>query len=180
MVAAPKRFFGIVLMLAVGFAMGEINSLGAQSWKGDRGSVQESSGLAYWVDPSTGLTWPAKDNGKAVTWHTAMKYCRNLRLGKYADWRQPTLDELASLVDKTPPDPERVGGTETLSINIGRHVKGNLSLTGDAWSSNRQIDRFGHPYGPGWFFDFVNSKSSYDLQLFRNTKYALCVRHAGN
>ncbi|HEX4005417.1 MAG TPA: DUF1566 domain-containing protein [Acidobacteriaceae bacterium] len=148
----------------------------AQSSTENRGRCQETQICGYWVDPSTGLMWPVKDNGKAVTWHTAMKYCRNLRLAGYSDWRQPTLDELATLVDKVSSTPERVGGAETM--DIGPHVKGNLSLTGDAWSANREINRFGKPYGPGWFFNFTTSKPSYDLQLFRNTKYALCVRRA--
>lgn len=33
----------------------------------------------YWVDPSTGLMWAAKDSGKDVSWKGAAKYCRNLR-----------------------------------------------------------------------------------------------------
>lgn len=130
----------------------------------------------YWVDPSTGLMWAAKDNGIAVTWHGARKYCRKLQLAGYSDWRLATLDELAGLVDKSAPNHERVGNFEFLIINAGRHVRGGLSLTGNPWSSNRPIDRFGHPYSDGWFFDFGTSKPSYDLQLFRNTKYALCVR----
>jgi hypothetical protein len=126
--------------------------------------------------------WAAKDNGKDVNWHEATEYCRNLRLAGYSDWSLATLEELASLVDKGDLAPERVGSTEVIQINlggVGRHVRGNLLLTGDPWSSNREINRFGHPYGPGWFFDFKTSKPSYDLQDFRNTKYALCVRRPG-
>lgn len=141
--------------------------------------AQETQVRGYWTDSSTGLMWVGKDNGRAVTWHEAVSYCRDLRVAGYSDWRLATLDELASLVDRSTPAPQRAGNTETLSINVGRHVRGDLSLTGDPWSSNREKDRFGHPYGPGWFFDFVTSKPSYDLQLFRNTKYALCVRRPG-
>ena len=111
--------------------------------------------------------WAGKDNGRAVIWHTAASYCRTLRLAGYSNWRLATLDELAGLVDKSGPAPERSGNTETFYINVGRHVRGNLSLTGDPWSSNGK-----------YFFDFVNSKPSDDLSYFRNTKYALCVRHS--
>jgi len=152
---------------------------GAQSSTQDRGSRQETQARGYWVDPSSGLMWAARDNGKAVTWHKAASYCRNLRLAGYSDWRLASLDELASLVDKSAPTSERVGNTEVFSVNLGRHVRGSLSLTGDPWSSNRPRNRFGHPYGDGWFFDFIQSKPSYDLQNFRNTKYALCVRRSG-
>jgi hypothetical protein len=145
--------------------------------------AQETRARGYWVDPSTGLMWAARDNGKDVTWHQAVSYCRNLRLSGYEDWRLATLDELATLVDKSDLAPERVGNIEIIQIivhtDVGRHVRGGLSLTGDPWSSIRDKDRFGHPYGDGAFFDFVNSKPSWDLQDFRNTKYALCVRRAG-
>jgi hypothetical protein len=176
---AALKLSSAAVMLVAGLTIGGLNSLGAQSRTSDRGPAQEIAGRACWIDPSTGLMWPARDNGKAVTWHTATNYCHSLRLAGYSDWRLPTLDELTSLVDKAPSTTQQTGAIETFSINIGRHVKGNLSLTGDAWSSNREIDRFGHPYGPGWFFDFINSKPSYDLPYFRNTKYALCVRRAG-
>jgi len=144
----------------------------------ERRLAQETQERGYWVDHATGLMWEGKDNGIEATWHKAASYCRNLRLAGYPDWRLATLDELASLVDKSAPTSERVGNTETFYINFGRHVRGGLSLTGNPWSSTREIDRFGHPYGDGWFFDFVDSKPSGDLPYFRNTKYALCVRRS--
>jgi hypothetical protein len=152
---------------------------GAQTPTKGSGLAQETQVRRYWVDPSTGLMWAAKDSGKDVSWRRAMKYCGKLRLAGHSDWRLATLNELASLVNKSAPSPDRASNIETFSINVGRHVRGNLSLTGDPWSSNRDKDRFGHPYGDGYFFDFVNSKPSGDLPYFRNTKYALCVRRPG-
>jgi hypothetical protein len=141
--------------------------------------VQKTQARGYWSDPSTGLMWAGKDNGKAVTWQKAASYCRGLRLAGRSDWRLATLDELAGLVEKSDSASEKVGNMEIIHINGGLQVRGGLSLTGDPWSSNREIDRFGHPYGPGWFFDFSTSKPSYDLPYFRNTKYALCVGRPG-
>ena len=141
--------------------------------------VLETRSRGYWIDPTSKLMWEGRDNGIAVTWHKAASYCRDLRLAGYSDWRLATLDELASLVDQKPTCTDQVGHKETCLVNIGnvpRHVRGGLSLTGNPWSSNREINRFGKPYGDGWFFDFVTSKPSGDLQDFRNTKYALCVR----
>jgi hypothetical protein len=138
--------------------------------------ARETQARGYWIDPSTGLMWAERDNGAAVTWHKAASYCGKLRLAGHSDWRLATLDELATLVDKSDLAPERVGNMEIIYINLGRHVRGGLSLTGNPWSSTREINRFGKPYGDGWFFDFVNSKPSGDLPYFRNTKYALCVR----
>jgi hypothetical protein len=150
-----------------------------QSSTDDAELEKETEAHQYWVDPSTGLMWPWRDNGKEVTWHEAVSYCRNLRLAGFSDWRLATLDELASLVDQNAPAPKRVGNMKTFSINVGRHVKGDLLLKGDPWSSNREKDRFGHSYGDGWFFDFVKSQPSFDLPYFRNAKYALCVRRSG-
>jgi hypothetical protein len=151
----------------------------AQSPTGDGRSVQETQARGYWIDPNTSLMWAAKDNGKDVSWKDAAKYCHNLRLVGYSDWRLATLDELASLVDRSPSTPVQTGNASTFQISVGRHVRGNLSLTGDPWSSTRELNRFGKPYGDGWFFDFVNSKPSGDLPYFRNTKHALCVRRSG-
>jgi hypothetical protein len=93
----------------------------------ERRLAQETQARGYWVDPSTGLMWEGKDNGIAVTWRKAASYCRNLRLAGHTDWRLATLDELAGLVDKSASTPERVGSTETFSINLGNvggHVRG--------------------------------------------------------
>lgn len=62
-----------------------------------------------WTDPSTGLTWAARDNGKDVSWKGAVKYCQNLRLGGYSDWRIATLDELKGIYDENTNSPGRAG-----------------------------------------------------------------------
>jgi hypothetical protein len=145
----------------------------------EQGLAWETRSQGYWLDPATKLMWEGRDNGMAVTWHKAESYCRGLRVAGYSDWRLATLDELASLVEKRATSLDRVADIEDLAINIGNvspHVRGGLSLTGNPWSSIREINRFGKPYGDGWFFDFVTSRPSGDLPYFRNTKYALCVR----
>jgi hypothetical protein len=54
------------------------------------GQAQETQVRGYWVDPSTGLMWAGRDNGKDVNWHKAMKYCRDLRLAGYSDCLVPS------------------------------------------------------------------------------------------
>jgi hypothetical protein len=66
----------------------------AQSPSNDRSLAQQTQACGYWVDPATGLMWAGKDNGKDVSWSKAVKYCRNLRLAGYSDWRLATLAEL--------------------------------------------------------------------------------------
>src|SRR5512145_2487112 len=49
------------------------------------------------LDTKTNLMWAAKDNGQAINWYGAKKYCEKYRGGGYKDWRMPTQDELAGL-----------------------------------------------------------------------------------
>jgi hypothetical protein len=72
----------------------------------------------YWVDPATGLIWTKQDNGSDITQTAALSYCENLRTGGLADWRLPTIDQIAAIYDSS------IGGD---------HVKGGLKLTVFYW-----------------------------------------------
>jgi hypothetical protein len=139
------------------------------------GGAQETQIRDYWIDPSTGLMWAGKDNGKDVSWKKAMKYCRDLRLAGYSDWRLATLGELEGIYDKDANAPGRDGqGASTW------HVKGNLFLSGNQWSSNRLVDDRGHPSGYAMRFDFNEGRVFNGDELsFRTNKRALCVRGFG-
>lgn len=119
--------------------------------------------------------WAEKDNGKDVSWHQAMGSCRELRLAGYSDWRLVTLGELEGIYDKSANPTGRAGP------GIGRpftfHVKGNLFLTGNQWSSSRRNDDRGHPAGYAWRFDFNEGRPFDGDELgFYTNKRALCVR----
>lgn len=64
---------------------------------------------AYWDDPETNLTWqnPQKDayttDDGGLTQPDAIRYCEELVLGGYGDWRLPNIDELRTLVRGNPP-----------------------------------------------------------------------------
>ena len=124
--------------------------------------------------------WTGKDNGKDVSWHKAMKYCRGLRLAGYSDWRLATLAELRGIFDPTAEAPGLAGkhGDDPFSF----HIKGNLFLTGDQWSRSQRRDDRGRPSGLVWYFDFCNGyKGSEDGSRFSGSnagydKRALCVR----
>ena len=131
----------------------------------------------YWVDPSTGFMWAGKDNGKDVSWKGAVKYCRNLRLAGYSDWRLATIDELRDIYDKTANAPGLAGMHDDDPTMW--HVKGNLFLTGDQWSSNQRTDDRGHPSGYVWYFNFNEGRSNDDPTGWPYsfvTMRALCVR----
>jgi len=124
--------------------------------------------------------WAGRDNGRDVSWKGAVKYCRNLRLAGYANWRLATLPELEGIYDKNAGAPglARLGGPSNGS-DFTWHVKGILFLTGDEWSSERIKDDRGHPSGYVWYFDFNEGRPNddptgwpYSFVMMR----ALCVR----
>ena len=150
---------------------------GAQSSTRDQGQAQETQVRGYWVDPSTGLMWVGKDNGREVNWHKAMKFCRNLRLAGYSDWRLATLDELYWIYDKNAEAPgenpqSRWHEAEPMTF----HVKGGLFLRGEQWSSTRVLDERGHPSGYAFHCDFNEGRLDRDELWFDTHKHALCVR----
>jgi hypothetical protein len=153
---------------------------GAQSVPEGQSRVQETQVRGFWTDPSTNLMWAGKDNGRDVSWKNAVKYCRDLRLAGYSDWRLATLGELEGIYDKNANAPGLMGpsGKGTAST---WHVKGNLFLTGDDWSSTQRMDDRGHPSGYAWRFDFNEGRPFGGDELwFHTNKRALCVRVPGN
>lgn len=121
----------------------------AQSAPDGKGDTQETQMRGYWIDPSTGLMWAGKDNGKDVSWKNAGKYCRDLRVAGYSDWRLATLAELGMIYDRNANAPGRDGlGASTW------HVKADVFLTGYQWSSSQRNDDRGRPSGYAWYFDF--------------------------
>jgi len=153
---------------------------GAQTTNEDDALTMETHARGYWVDPSSGLMWAAKDNGKDVNWHQATNYCHNLRAGGYGDWRLATIEQLEELIDIKAYAPEQVGAKTILHFNMGSKVHGGLLVTGDVWSSSQNVDDRGKLIGNAWYFDFVNVRRSDDdgdVGLRdRHNKRALCVR----
>lgn len=147
----------------------------AQSAPESQGSAQETQARGFWVDPSTRLMWAAKDNGKDVSWKGAMKYCRNLRLAGYSDWRLANMAELQPIYDKTANAPGQAGPRKK-PRDFAFHVKGNLFLTGNQWSSNYRMDNRGRPIGYAYYFDFNSGKPDDDEGGYSYGKRALCVR----
>src|ERR1700751_780561 len=97
MTGVHRHLFAVVaLFLAV---LSESSSPCAQISTENRGVAQEIQIRGYWIDPSTGLIWTAKDNGNDISWGNAVKHCQNLRLAGYSDWRLPSIDELQNIYD---------------------------------------------------------------------------------
>ena len=55
------------------------------------------------TDTICGLMWrkstPSPVASPAVTWNTALEKCKELNLGGYKDWRLPTIEEWATIID---------------------------------------------------------------------------------
>jgi uncharacterized protein DUF1566 len=149
----------------------------ARSAQENESRAQNTQERGVWTDPSTGLMWAGRDNGKGVSWKDAVKYCRDLRLASYSDWRLPTLAELGKIYD---PNVNALGLTGSGKEHSDTwHVKGNLFLTGHEWSSERRTDDRGHPSAYAVYFDFNGGRSNdqpsgfpYSSSFMR----ALCVR----
>jgi hypothetical protein len=140
------------------------------------GVAQETQ--ARWADPSTALVWVARDNGKRVSWHKATKYCRNLRLAGYSDWRLPSIDELHGLVNLGAYATEHVGSRDIFRWNANLQVSGGLLLTGDRqWSSSPVNPAVNHP-SKFWYFNFREgrTRAGFEDLLEGDTMQALCVR----
>jgi hypothetical protein len=142
---------------------------------------KETQARGYWVDPLTTLMLAGKDNGSDISFYKGTKYCHNLRLAGYSDWRLPTMFELQPLYDKTIEAPGRAGdGRGGVPRRFFWHVKGNLFLTGDEWAAFRTPDDRGKPSGYGYYFDFNEGRSVDDNLGYSSGKRALCVRGSGD
>jgi hypothetical protein len=148
---------------------------GAQSLANDRIGAQETQPRGYWIDPSTGLMWTAKDNGNDIPWAKAMKYCQNLSLAGYSDWRLPSIDELQRIYDDSGfTAPHSKDSTPVLA---GRAMGGLLLTGAREWSSNRVLDDRGQRTGYAWQYDFPHGRRwRYDPLGFTGSLRALCVR----
>ena len=167
------RIAALLLLLAV-------NQASAQAVPEGSAHARETQAKGVWTDPGTGLVWAGKDNGRDVNWHDAVRYCRDLRLGGYSDWRLPTTVELKGIYDRNADAPGRAGPGK--GRDFSWHVKGNLFLTGVQWSTSQRVDDRGRPNGLAWYFDFTNGvQNDDDASRFggRFANYgrrALCVR----
>jgi hypothetical protein len=149
----------------------------------DRWKAQETIMRGGWVDSYTGLMWAEKDNGRRVKWRAAKKYCRDLRLGGNTDWRLPKIYELQTISDKSVESPGVNPPSHRHAAEpITYHVKGNLFLTGDEWSSTQRMDDRGRPTGLVWYWDFLNGIQKDEDTSFMNLwggmpeASGLCVR----
>lgn len=110
------------------------------------------------TDTKTGLMWVSKDNGVPINWPDAKKYCENLNVGGYSDWRMPTLTELATLYN-----PNKINSN-------GYNIIALINTSAQScWSSEIK----GHSAGR---FNFTYGKEYWLRQLYSGPTRVLAVR----
>ncbi len=115
------------------------------------------------TDNVTGFIWQQEDDGVTRSWDDAVKYCEELDLATFTDWRLPDVEELKSIVNY---------GTYDPAIDE-RFFPGANKMTMWYWSSTRSAE---YP-SEAWFVAFSNGESRSDgaPNNYRDT-YVRCVR----
>jgi len=115
-------------------------------------------------DLNTGLMWK-KDESPNLNWENALKYCQELDLGGYRDWRLPTIRELPTILDMSFKDgvwfhKQFFPGTQTAPL-------------GFYWASTTYGDTFG--WGENFQFGYDGyyagkKEGKYPFRPVRNAK----------
>jgi len=96
------------------------------------------------TDMTTKLMWQEK--GESKNWETSLKYCEELELAKYKDWRMPNIAELQSLFN--------------YSLNANVLYESNQSNPQALWSSSSRAEVAN--YNHAWYLAFVGYISPAD------------------
>jgi len=88
------------------------------------------------VDKKLGLVW--QDNsvakGTKMKWKSAKKYCQNLKLTGYNDWRLPNYDELLTIVDYDRHDPAIMPSFQNIISHVYWSSTQKTSSTKSIWA----------------------------------------------
>lgn len=88
------------------------------------------------IDLENNLMWEKEGSKNRLTFAEAVKYCKDLRLGEYKDWKLPTVKQLISIVDY-----------EKYNPAINKIFKCESAFY---WSSTKYAGGSGY----AWFVDF--------------------------
>jgi hypothetical protein len=131
-------------------------------------AAQEELDRLIWIDPTTRLMWTKHDNGFQLTnLKDAYMYCSALRLAGFADWRLPTIDELASITNPW----GRQEGKGAL--------KGDIQISGEVLIGDKlgKLRKNGVQEVDVWSFIFWNGER-FESVVSSNMNRAICVRSA--
>ena len=106
------RSIGTIVLLAT-LALGVTGNAAAQSQSwfkqikngNKRFKVLTAFNKEAVLDKETGLVWRREPSSARFDWDSALATCHTLFLGNRLGWRAPTIEELASLVDRALTNP---------------------------------------------------------------------------
>jgi hypothetical protein len=112
------------------------------------------------TDSKLGLVWQDNSAAKSTKkkWKSAKKYCKNLSLADYSDWRLPSYEELLSIVDYDRYDPAIMPSFK------------NVNTSDYFWSSSVYVSGT----NGAWVVYFKNGYASGYLKIGKG--YVRCVR----
>ena len=159
-----KKVSLIVLMMVLG-----AQTLYAEKSEKEKAlqAKKDASKLSRWqrkgevvTDTKLGLTW--QDNSAVKNtkkrWKEAKKYCQNLSMEGYSDWRLPSYDELFTIVDHDKYDPAIIPSFK------------NVSASDFYWSSSVYV-----PFDKtAWMVRFEDGSTYNGYKAYKY--YVRCVR----
>jgi len=143
------------------------------SKKKDSKGITVIDGLSYQNQPFSAQDKRNFDNqkegGRAWSWSGAKKYCKNLTLGGYSDWRLPTKSELKKLLTKN-----KNGNSSGYQYYIKKEFVENMPPLNGRYSNASFWSSTENDSSVAWSVLFGGGN---DLWLFKTvSSYALCVR----
>ena len=123
-------------------------------------------------DNYTGLIWQKKDDGiNNRDWEDAKRYCSNLSLDGYSDWRLPTMEELYYLSDIT-----KIEATFDSKFNYKRKpaIDTNyFDITNSRYWSSTTYKPISSDI---WIFNFEDGDDGWTDKSNKHWAFTLCVR----
>lgn len=112
------------------------------------------------IDSEYKLMWQDNIDVKTIkmNWTDAKKFCNNLNLGSFNDWRLPSKNELITILDTYEHNP--------IISTIFKHKKVGLYWSITEWENN--------PKSFAWFISFAYGQSY--VYLKDSQYYVRCVR----
>jgi hypothetical protein len=124
-------------------------------YRGQRSYSKFSRNLVK--DNFTNLVWTKNSSPNSMNWNSAKRYCQNLSVDGYSDFRLPTIEELYYLSDRSKREP--AVDTKYFNIKSRWHWSDNIIKSYDSRS---------------WVVYFSSGNGSWDNQT--SSYFAVCVR----
>lgn len=168
----PALYWGIYFGYGCAICYNRNTHFRVRAVRGGYAPAFGQCGKDQWVDNGdgtvtdivTGLMWKQDESGQ-LGFEEALRYCTDLRLGGYSDWRLPNIRELGTLIDLNCPD--GLWYRKELFPNVVTKPLGFY------WSSSTYASTFGwgvnFQFGyDGYYADKINGK--YPFRPVRNIR----------